>query len=401
MIGTTPMTQRPPCYIFAGGGTGGHIYPGLAIAEQIKLLYASGHGASTGGQRSLLARCIFVVSTRAVDRTVVEPLGVEYVPLPAQPLGLHPRRLAKFVVSWGGAVRAAREVIQQAKATNGLVHVVTTGGFVAAPVAQAAHVERVPVTLLNLDAVPGKANRFVAWRATQAFTTLPVTVPWGRAWKLVPPVVRAAATVRHSKAECKIACGLDPTRPVLMVTGGSLGAGSLNSFVLAFVAAHGEVLRDGGWQVLHQTGSGSAGQQEAWGDQLNAAYRGAGVPANVCEYCQTMGLWWGAADAAVSRAGSGAVAEAWASATPTIFVPYPYHKDQHQRANARVLVDAGGAVCIDDQLQAAANLATLGPELGRLLTGEAIRTTMGVRLRALGPVDGAARIAQAVVNAQG
>jgi UDP-N-acetylglucosamine:LPS N-acetylglucosamine transferase len=109
-----------------------------------------------------------------------------------------------------------------------------------------------------------------------------------------------------------------------------------------------------------------------------------------------MGQAWGAADLAVSRAGAGSVAEAWANRVPTLFLPYPYHKDQHQRFNAAPLVDAGGAVLADDLIDPARNVAGAGKTLLELMASPDRRSSLRAALTRLGPADGADRIAAAL-----
>src|SRR6185369_12742683 len=142
--------------LFAGGGTGGHLFPALAIAEQVV-------------ERAPGTRVRFLCSDRPLDAEILraERLGggaVGFEVVPAKPFGSRPVTLAKFVWSWGGAVRAGRAAILAAK-KDGPVWVVAGGGFVAAPVVQAARAENVPVLMLNLDAVPGRANRWIARHA--------------------------------------------------------------------------------------------------------------------------------------------------------------------------------------------------------------------------------------------
>jgi UDP-N-acetylglucosamine--N-acetylmuramyl-(pentapeptide) pyrophosphoryl-undecaprenol N-acetylglucosamine transferase len=389
-------SPSPPTFLFAGGGTGGHLYPGIAIARALAAIQPG-------------SRALFLCSDRPIDAKILTDEGVEFRPTPARPFGVRPRALVRFLRSWGASVRFGREVIREARA-RGPVHIVALGGFVAAPVVQAGRVERVPVTMVNLDAIPGKANRLIARRIASApvrgagiFTTLavPPSHTYAAGWTLVPPIVRPAALARGTPAECRSRLGLDPDRPTLMVTGGSLGASTINTLLLDLARSRPEALK--GWQVLHQTG---AKQGDQMGPQLESAYAAAGARAIVVPFVAAMGDWWGAADLAISRAGAGSVAEAWANAVPTVFLPYPHHRDQHQRHNAEPLTRAGGdggggAVLLTDHVDAAANLAAAAPILTDLLGDAPRRARMREALRSLGPADGAERIARAIVGAAG
>lgn len=369
--------------IFAGGGTGGHLYPGLAIAERVR--------DQSGG----LVQALFLCSDRPLDAEILSKEGVDFVPLGARPLSLRPRGFARFAASWGKAVRDSRRLMRELKSPDspqaiGDVRVVAMGGFVAAPVVQAARVEKIPVTLVNLDAVPGKANRWIARRAERVLTAAKVPGRIGDNWELVGPVVRRSALARGTPRECRARIGLDPCRATLMVTGGSQGAASVNEFTTRAIASLGaDASRS--WQVIHQCGKGCR-------DAVSKAYSDAGVHAVVQEFTGAIGDWWGAADMAVGRAGAGTVAEAWANRVPTLFMPYPYHRDQHQKRNAQALVDAGGALIIDDLIDPDANIrANLDPFAG-LLKSASARAAMRGALEKLGPADGAERAALAVLT---
>ncbi len=357
-------------FLFAGGGTGGHIYPALAIAEHLT--------------RSPSVRCVFLCSDRPLDAEILTREGVPFDIIPAKPFSVRPRAFIRFAASWGGAVRISRAIIARERAAT--VHIVAMGGFVAAPVVQAARVERCPITLVNLDAVPGKANRWIARHAARVFTAAPVD---GAAWTRVPPIVRAGATAGRSAAECRRALGLDPDRATLLVTGASQGARSINRLLIRMVADRAPDFRN--WQVIHQTGA----NEDA---PVRDAYQAAQIRAVVRPFIVEMGLAWGAADLAVSRAGAGSVAEAWSNRVPTIFLPYPYHRDQHQRANARPLEEAGAAVIVQDRIEEAANAADAGAILARLMKDDSERNRIRDSLARLGPADGAARIAAALTK---
>jgi len=377
-------------FIFAGGGTGGHIFPGLAVAHEL--------GCTADGPR----RAHFVCSSRAVDRTALDGQPVASVtPVVAQPFGLRPKLAWRCLKSWGPTVREVRRLIAGLR-QSGSVRMIATGGFVAAPAVQAARVDGVPLVVLNIDAVPGKANWFIAWRAgsgATVLTTFALGQPYARSWRVIAPIVRASAKPPGDGAMCKRALGLDPHRPVLMVTGGSLGAASLSGLLPLLAKSQAGALRAGGWQVLHQVGRGDGPLDVA---ALERIYAEVQVPARVVQFCSQMGLWWGAADLAISRAGAGSVAEAWASAVPTIFLPYPYHKDQHQVANAKPLEVCGGAVIVTDRIDPKLTLAGgTDAVIEGLLADGTKRAAMRRALLGLGPVDGAAQVARAVLKLEG
>ncbi|MCL4741441.1 MAG: UDP-N-acetylglucosamine--N-acetylmuramyl-(pentapeptide) pyrophosphoryl-undecaprenol N-acetylglucosamine transferase [Phycisphaerales bacterium] len=362
-----------PGFIFAGGGTGGHLYPSLAVLERLNERIGGG------------VRAVFVCSSRSVDRAILERECVEFVPLPIATPAMRPLAMARFVGSWGGSVCAARGAIRLLRDDCGGVRVLSTGGFVSAPTVQAARAERCPVVLLNLDTPPGKANR---WLARHAGLVLNAGREARAGWTPIAPVVRKAALAPGDPASCRRSLGLDPDRLTLLVTGASQGASSVNLFMAAFVRAHAADLSD--WQVLHQTGPKDA-------DAVRGAYEQAGVPAHIVDFINPMGVAWGAADLAVARAGAGTVAEVWANRVPTVFMPFPHHRDQHQRHNAEPLERAGGAVVAADLIDPSRTMTTAGVALAELLRDAGRRGAMCAALASLGPVDGAARVADALL----
>jgi UDP-N-acetylglucosamine--N-acetylmuramyl-(pentapeptide) pyrophosphoryl-undecaprenol N-acetylglucosamine transferase len=404
---------RAPAVLFAGGGTGGHLFPGLAIAEAYLEACRIWGGFGEVGEDST-PRTLFLCSNRAIDARILGAarLGrtgsdgggpVEYQATKAAPFVVRPRGLVRFFGGWGPTVRQGREAIRSLRESGGVtrdgssggVRVVALGGFVAAPLVQAARVERVPITMLNLDAVPGLANRWIAKRATEIFTSAEVEDPIARSWVVIPPIVRREAmapTGDGAMQRCRVALGLDPEMRTLVVTGASQGARSINRLMEAFVAERGGALA--GWQVFHQTG-----RDEVEGTR--AMYERAGIPARVESFIEAMGLVWGAADLAISRAGAGSVGEVWANRVPTLFMPYPYHKDQHQRINAKPLERCGGAEVLEDLIEPGPNMGRVGVRLEALLGDEGARVRMRANLVGLGPADGAERVAKALVVGSG
>lgn len=376
---SSSRSNAPPSrlFLFAGGGTGGHLFPTLAVAEQLRAMLGDD------------AEFRFLCSARAIDASILAREGVAFTPVPASPPSIRPGGLIRFLRGWAPSIRLGREAIRSGRKAGRQVVMVASGGFVAAPLVQAARVEKCPVLMLNLDAVPGKANRWIAKHATRILTTARVA----QGWEQIPPIVRQAAMPRAPAAECRRTVGLNPELPTLLVTGGSQGASSINRFLSAFVNAHPTALK--GWQVLHQTG-GKGDDRDT--SDVTAAYRQAGVPAVVTAFLTDMGSAWGAADLCVCRAGAGNVGEAWATRTACLFMPYPFHKDEHQRANALPLVEAGAAVLAHDMIEPEANLQEAGAALAELLGSGASREKLKAGLAGLGPADGAARVARVAME---
>lgn len=372
----------PHTFIFAGGGTGGHLFPALAIAAALR---------DRLGEEN--TRALFVCSDRPLDAQILSAEGAEHIPLHARPFSLRPRALARFMRHWGQSVRESRLLIRRLRkeSPDAPIHLVAMGGFVAPPVVQAARVERLPIALVNLDAVPGKANRWVAKRASLVVTAARVEerASFAATWTNIGPIVRPQALARGTREDCRIRLGLDPTLPTLLICGGSQGAKTINQFILELARAQPGALA--GWQLLHQTGAEEA-------DTVSAVYEDLALPAVVAPFVTEMGDWWGAADLAVARSGAGAVAEAWANRVPCLFLPYPFHRDQHQRHNAAALAEAGGAIIETDRIDPAANLQHAGAQLTALLADAPRRDTMRRTLAALGPAEGAARAAELLLK---
>ncbi len=369
--------------VFAGGGTGGHIQPNLAIAEQLAQRMPDD------------VRATFVISDRAIDTRVLESeaipgLTFDSLQSPAKPLAMRPKALVRFVMSWGASVRAGRSAIRQLRESCEKVVVVSTGGFVSPGVAQAARVERVPLVMVNLDAVPGKANRLMQRWATILMSSAAVT---DTRYERVPPIVRCRMRELPGRAESIAHFGLDASKLTLLVTGGSQGARSVNEFVLEAIEALGERFDRDRWQVLHQCGP-------SYETELVRRYTELNVRAHIAEYIPQMPWALACADACVCRGGAGAIADLWASRTPALVLPYPGHRDQHQKFNARQLAEAGGVLIGTDSSDAKENVRVNLENLESLLCDQA-RERMSVAIESLGPADGASRVASKVLEITG
>lgn len=248
----------------------------------------------------------------------------------------------------------------------------------------AAHRAAIPVALVNLDAVPGVANRYLARFADIVFSTyttprLPEAIPIG-----LP--LRRTAMAAMTPGDARRQLGLDPELYTLFITGATHGAGSMIDAVRSLITDPAMRASLRGWQVLHQCGAHPPAD-------LQAHYDAADISAKVVAYLENMGVAWAAADVAIARAGAGTVAEAWANVTPTVFLPNPHHPHQRLGLNTRPLVDTGGALTVDDQLDSGRTASHLGKALADLLRDPQRRATMRDALARTKPTDGSTALA--------
>jgi UDP-N-acetylglucosamine--N-acetylmuramyl-(pentapeptide) pyrophosphoryl-undecaprenol N-acetylglucosamine transferase len=372
------MERGGAIVLFAGGGTGGHIYPNIAILER--------HRERAGVD----AASHFLLSDRPGDAQTAGKLGLAFTASPVRPVPGRPwpHLVISFLLAWRRGVAQARAVIERERVRA----VVATGGFVSGPAIVAARELGIPRALVNLDAVPGKANRRLHRSASKVFSTYATPMLPGAEHVGLP--LRRASLCDLDSTAARAELGFDRDRPLVFVTGATHGAESVIRAMMALVADREHARRFAGWQVLHQCGTFDP-------VALQRAYDDAGIDARAVAYLDRMGLAWRAADVAIGRAGAGSVAEAWANATPTIFLPNPYHRDAHQRKNADPLVAAGGALVVDDLVEPAANVAALAPVLARLMDDAAERVRMSDALRRSCPPDGAVRIAEWIAEVAG
>ncbi len=366
--------------LVAGGGTAGHLQPALAVAEA---LVAAGHDR---------AEIEFVGSTRGQDAAALEGTGFPVTLLPGRGIvrSVAPRHLV------GNAVACAELLVAAVRAV-GLVGrrrprvVVAVGGYASLAAGVAAVVRRVPLVLINIDAVPGAANRLLGRFARAAAVAWEGT-PLPRAVVTGTPVRPAIAAVEHSVAarrEARGRLGLPEDRRVVAAFGGSLGARRINQAVdgLATVWRHRRDLA-----LFHIVG------RRDWAAYGDAGPRppedgASGLAVVRVPYEDRMDAVYAACDVVVCRAGAMTVAELAAAGVPAVLVPLPGAPGDHQTANARVLGGQGAAVLLADEACTAAGLAGV---LDGLLADPASLAAMGARAAGLGRRDAAAAGARVV-----
>lgn len=361
MISVSHPTQSP-LVVIAGGGTGGHLYPALAVANALC-------------KRVENIRFVFFGSRRAIDSQILQNTGWELVPQALVRFDPAPWHWPKILQGLQRAARSCRSLFE----TDPPVLVVGTGGMSSFPAMCEAIRMRIPTALLNPDCKPGRANRLLAGAVDKIF------VQWEASLSCFPEpqrVVVSGCPVRSSCWSASPQSGfehfcLDPTKRTLLVTGASQGSRSINQAVLAnldFLAAQNN------WQILHLTGPGDF-------DEVKKAYADRSMRAAVHAYTEHMGEAFAVSDLVISRAGASTLAELTALGLPSILMPYPYHKDRHQFANAHCLTnaDAGpAAFLLEDKIDAEINGPALRDVLKSLMVDNQARLAMARSARSLG-----------------
>lgn len=316
--------------LIAGGGTGGHLFPGIALAQELV-------------RRRPETRVTFVGTERGIETRAVPRAGFELELLPVRGLrrtGIYGmvRGLLRLPASMWQAFRLVRRLAPDVA--------VSVGGYAAGPAVLSAKMLGVPSVVMEQNAVPGFTNRILGRFVDRVFASLPtVGFPPAKVSVLGNPVrsdlieVRAVAYRDHN-----------PLR--VLVFGGSQGARALNDVLVEMAPK----LRDRRWHIVHQTGP----RDEA---RVQAAYDAAEVRPHVHAFIDDMAVAYRDADLVVCRAGASTIAELTVCGRPSILVPYPYAVDDHQTENAKVVERAGGAIHLP-QTRLSAN--ALFEELDRL-----------------------------------
>jgi UDP-N-acetylglucosamine--N-acetylmuramyl-(pentapeptide) pyrophosphoryl-undecaprenol N-acetylglucosamine transferase len=305
--------------LIAAGGTGGHVFPGIAVAEEVRALDPAAQITFAGTERGLEATILprrgwrlLLLSSRSIKDRGALGKAIACAALP-----LHVLHAMALIIAEKPSV------------------LVSIGGYAAGPLAIAAWIARVPVAVVEPNAVPGMTNRIIGRLARRVFVSHGEAARWFGAGKAVV----AGTPIRREVAATQPAQGRGERRTVF-VFGGSQGARRLNEAMVAALRPLGELGKR--MRVIHQTG-GSAEPAE-----ISRAYAEAGVEAEVFQFTDRIWDCYSKADIVVARSGANTIAELAALGLPSILVPYPYAADDHQRANAMSLVRAGAAAMIMD-----------------------------------------------------
>ncbi len=361
--------------ILAGGGTGGHLYPGISVAQSLRKLDPD-------------IKPVFLCTNRELDRTILADTGFDFIPQPIVPPIKTVAGLVRFWRTWRETQDLVRSLLKSEKPAAAL----GLGGYAAGVAVKLCAQAGVPSAILNQDVIPGKANRYLLKYIQKVFCQFDETrahIPSSHHSKLLTTGCPIREDIRSlpTRESAAARLSLDIKLNTLVVTGASQGAQTVNEAVIATLGA----IRHEGWQVLHLAGKDHASSVQAKFTQLNLA-------GHVIDFTPAMADVFAVADLVVSRSGASTCAELSACGIPSILMPYPFHKDMHQRANAQVLHDAGAAYLLHDEKDAAKNSEKMRPLLETLLYDDSRRRQMADAARRLGKPDAADVVAQSLTK---
>ena len=356
--------------VIACGGTGGHLFPGIAVAEELRAL----------GHEPLL-----LISQKSVDREASRKYGdLEFIAIPAiaKPATTSPKMLPFLWKLWG-SIRQCRGILR----ARGADAVIGMGGFTSLAPVYAGRKLGMATFVHDSNALPGKANRLTARWCDQVFVGMAAATRFfsGRPVVVTGTPVRKEIRQLPDRAVAAARFGLDAARPTIVVMGGSQGAKRLN----ALVAEAFDAFPDG-TQVLHVAGTADESRVR------EAAAGRAGY--HVLGFCDDMAAVYAVADLVLCRSGASSLTELAHAALPSILVPYPYAADDHQTKNAEVFAEAGAAVLVQESDLDGKKLAALA---GDILLDAARVQAMKQAARSLDVPDAATRICQAIVKTAG
>lgn len=364
--GRPAVRTKIPRILFAGGGTGGHLLPGIATANVIRAKFPG-------------ALLHFVGTGRPLEKQLVPEAGYGLSVVPAAPPRLHPVAFGRFAWRLWCGYAESRRLLE--RFTPDVL--VGLGGYGAVAPALAAYRMGVPIALLEQNAVPGLAVRALARLSKAVFCHFPET----RAFLPRDKVVVFGSPLRDEIcASDQVAPFPEGSGPALCVLGGSLGARAINDAVIAAMPSL--AARHADLRILHLAGTAAAA------DTLRTAYAAHRLRATVLPFFPHMGAVYRDADLVVARAGGMTVAEIAAVGVPSLLVPLPTARQDHQRRNAEALVSRGAAELVaQDQLA-----AQLAPRLDALLSHPQKLQDMRTASFAMGRPQAAIDVAETLLD---
>jgi len=349
--------KSPGSFVMAGGGTGGHVIPALAVARELR-------------ERGHVVR--FIGTERGMEAKLVPAADfpIEWIQIGGlNRVGL--LRTAETLIELPWSIWQAASMLQRTRPAA----VFSTGGYVAGPVLLAALWKRIPVVVMEPNAIPGFTHRKLARFVARALVSFPATAKWfpeGRTEVTGLPVRPEFFAIPPKPRSAEL---------TVLITGGSQGSRTLNR-----AAEESWPLWKSGVRLIHQTGRAAF-------KELEPKFKAAKVPGEMNPFLNDMPAVFATADVIVSRAGMGAVSELAAAGKPSILIPLPTASDNHQLHNAEALADAGAARLIVDAEWTGPRFVE---EVQRMIAEPETLARMGQAARAFAKPDAARRAADAL-----
>ena len=352
------MTLR---VLIAGGGTGGHLFPGVAIAEEIRARHADAEVTFVGTKRGIEAR---VLPDLGWPLELIEVSGLKTVGAAGALRGVF--RLPR-------AYWQARSLVKRHRPDA----VIGVGGYASGPVVLAARLRGIPTAICEQNSIPGLTNKMLGRLARAVFLSFDES----RRFFNPKKILMTGNPVRRDLLHRLLAAGptVAPDRVHVLVCGGSQGAVAVNELASAALAS---LAKDHALAITHQTGEKDL-------EATRARYAAAHVDATCHAFIKDMASAYLAADLIIGRAGATTVAELAIAGKPAIFIPYPFAADNHQELNAREMAAKGAALMFK---QSELTAATLADALRPLLSDPSRRAEMGAAMKSLARPQAAAAV---------
>jgi UDP-N-acetylglucosamine--N-acetylmuramyl-(pentapeptide) pyrophosphoryl-undecaprenol N-acetylglucosamine transferase len=355
-------------FLIACGGTGGHLSPGIALAERLQEL----------GESSCL-----ITSRKQIDSRICEKYkDLQFEPFPGSPFSLNPVKLVRFIVNLCGAFFHSLRLIRNLKPKG----VVVFGGFMSVALIFAASICRIPIFIHEANRYPGKVTRYLHMFVAKLYLPDGVRIEGIRASRICRigyPLRREIQ--KWNKDEARLHLNIPVDGKLLVILGGSQGAQSLNEWAMA----HESSLCRGGIHLYCVTGLGKVDSVRRTYNTLNGQHTIAVFTA----FSDAMAPLISAADLVISRAGAGSIEEIIECYAPAIFIPYPHAADQHQDYNARYIEKHGACLLVaQDQIE------SLYREVNDLLFNEWVQDKFRVNLKQLRKEDSAMAMAKDLIE---
>lgn len=315
--------------LIAGGGTGGHLFPAMAVAEEIETMYPSASITFVGTVTGLESRVIPLTIWNLVTMDIPKLKGIS---------GL--RKLRTMIFMPRSFVQAWK-ILKEIKPDV----VIGVGGYAAGPITLVASLRGIPTAAMEQNAIAGVTNRILGHFVKKVFVSFEESAKYFSKNK----VIFSGNPVRRKIRESVDHRPLKRDGFTLLIFGGSQGARFINEKMVEALSYLEDVKED--LHIIHQIGRAEDTEK------FSATYRARGFSAEIYHFIENMGKAYSGADMVICRAGATSVAELSVARKPTIFIPYRFAADNHQEANARVLVEAGAAVMIREENLTGENLA--------------------------------------------